>query len=209
MTSFTHLLVGGAIGTLVGSSLGNGGGGMLGVPLVPLGGAALGGLLSHFLFDSIPHNDYLYYFKNNWRLIYLSPLSWAFLVGGGLAVLLLSWGHPQMLPIWTGAFFGLLPDLMTGLTRIFNFGPTRFDFFHWQVHGRRDLGERWYRQFSQDLPAGRQGPLTGKDENGQRWDDFARIKNSFWGKVGWGVELGVEVLVVGVAIYFLRSGSLG
>lgn len=194
MTSFTHLLVGGAVGAWVGKACGPVVGGLG----VTLGGAALGGLLSHFLFDAIPHNDYLYYFKNNWKLIYLSPLSWVFLMGGGLAVLFLSWGRVQMLPIWMGAFFGLLPDMLTGGGKILGWPSTRFDIFHWRVHGRRDLGERLYLKFGAN-------PLTGKDENGQRWDDFTRIKNSFWGKVGWGAELAVEVLVVVGAVWWLRT----
>lgn len=201
MTSFTHLLAGGAVGAAAGSWMasawgGVGVGGTLSTLLTTLGVAALGGFLSHFIFDLIPHNDYLYYFKNNWRIVYLSPLSWFFLLSGGLAVSFLSWNHPQWLGIWTGAFFGLLPDLLTGGGKILGWPATPFDLFHLRVHGRRDLGERLYLKFSRDL-------LTGKDENGQKWDDFRKIRNSFWGKVGWGVELAVEILVIGVSVWRL------
>lgn len=201
MTSLTHLLVGGAVGAAVShwttSTLG-GSTSLFGGSLVTLVAAALMGLLSHFAFDLIPHNDYLYYFKNKWRIIYLSPLSWAFLVGGGLAIFLLGWGKSNWLTIWTGAFFGLLPDVLTALNKIFGSGANRFDQLHWQLHGRRDLGEIFYRKWGG-------GVLVGRDESGHHWTDFNHVKASFWGKVGWGVELLAELGVVILSVKFLLS----
>jgi hypothetical protein len=181
MTGFTHLIVGAAAATYAPSFV-----------LSPIYG-----LVSHFVFDAVPHDDYVYFHKNHWKIIYLSPTAIVPAFVGGLIVLVFGLQRPDGLSILMGAFFGILPDLLTGFWKIFGLKPSRFDRFHGWIHGNRDLGELFYKKVQK-------GTLLPKDSKciGQR-ENWLRIKATSWGKFGWGIELFFELITIISAIWAL------
>ncbi|MEK7611275.1 MAG: hypothetical protein AAB486_02755 [Patescibacteria group bacterium] len=181
MTGFTHMLIGGAIGAASGN------------PFL----TAPAAFAAHFVFDLIPHNDYIYYYWNRWKFIYLSPLALLQLFSGGVVILLFGLTHPNGLAILTGGFFGLLPDLITGSLVIFGHRNNFFNTLHHRLHFHGDLGERFYLRF-----AG--GQLLDKNkENGNCRENWRRIKSTGWGNLGWGIELSIELVIVFLFLRFL------
>lgn len=180
MTGFTHMLVGGAVGIATGNPL-----------LVPVTAFA-----SHFVFDLIPHDDYLYYYNNHWKYVYLSPFALAQLIGGGLLVLFLGWRHEAGFVFLLGSFFGVLPDLITGTLVITGHKDNFFNRLHHRLHNHTELGEVFYRRFAK----GELLPKNGKEAGQENW---RRIKGTFWGNFGWGIELAFELVIVVLALKFI------
>ncbi len=174
------MLIGGAVGVATGNPL-----------LVPLTAFA-----SHFVFDSIPHDDYLYYYNNNWRYVYLSPFALLQLIAGCLTILLLGWRHEASAALFIGSFFGLLPDLITGTLVITGHRDNFFNRLHSRLHNHSELGEVFYRRFAK----GELLPKNGKEASQENW---RRIKSTFWGNFGWGIELAFELFLVVLAVKFI------
>lgn len=182
MTILTHTV----IGSLVGVSLSN------------LGAAALGGFASHFIFDIIPHNDYLYYFYKPGPSPYASPISKVLLVITALYLLALAlflpW--PHKLTALLGGVLSIIPDALTGLWDALGKPPSLFDKFHGLTHERPTVAELLHNLEN----PGNRVAVNEKLEVG-----FKKLKNSRWGQCGWALEMTVELIILSFCLVRIFS----
>ena len=188
MTGLTHLLVGGVIASRTKN--------------VWLG--MFFAFLSHFVFDFIPHNDYIYFYLNNWQIVYVSQVNIIILIIGGLLLLWLVRGFSlASFKIYLGAFFAVLPDISIGVGELFGFSYNFIDRVHMLLHTRWDLGELLFVRLTG-------GTLLHEPGSYLAWaENWHRISLSAWGNIGWGIEMAVELLVIVWAARFLRQIANG
>src|SRR3989344_3185227 len=133
MTTVTHMVAGLAITQVVPDPA-------LSLPMA---------FASHFLLDAVPHNDYVYLFLGtNFKHMHESLISHGLIVVGvGVCLLLsLSTAHPVI--AFTGAILGMLPDVLTGLTKRLGHNGDFFNRFHMHSHSTFDLGEWVFNRFA-------------------------------------------------------------
>lgn len=200
MTGLTHLLVGGA---LVGGAAS---GAAKRLSLMGLSGRRLwvGAVLaaaffSHFVLDFLPHDDYIYFYLNNWTVVYTSLLNIILLIIGAGLLFFLVRGKTARAQIFCGAFFAALPDILTGGRELLGWPENLFDRLHYFFHVRFDLGELFYTRLAGGSLAVDSGSYWAWLENWQR------IRVTFWGNLGWGIEAALEVLVILAAAKYLRG----
>lgn len=174
MTILTHTV----IGSLVGANFGN--------PVL----AALGGLASHFIFDVVPHNDYLYYFYKPSKSPYASPVSQILLAATVVFLLavFLFLPSPFKIPALLGSALAILPDALTGLWDALGKKPSLFDKFHGLTHERLTLAELLHNLTH---------PANKVNVNDKLELGFEKLKNSPAGRVGWALEVLLELAILG------------
>lgn len=184
MTSLTHMVFGGAMTTKIRKPW----------------AAAAAAFFSHFLLDAVPHNDYLYFYLNDWEYVYFSPMSLV-LLGLGIGLLLLiGWRKKNKFNFWLAGGLAALPDVITGSTQVLRFTPTFFDRFHHWAHTHFDLGEYLYKVMDG-------GVLEAKTNFENALINFERINGSLGGSLGWGLEIVGEILLIFAAILVIRNAQ--
>ncbi|MCL5003807.1 MAG: hypothetical protein M1352_00890 [Patescibacteria group bacterium] len=183
MTVLTHAVIGGLAGSLAPN------------PFL----SALFGFLSHFLSDIIPHNDYLYFYYGKPKNPYTSVINRIILGLTALYLLAIILSRPasSSLPIVLGSFFGILPDILTGLGQTFFKRETAFDKFHGLTHWRLALGEFLHNKLSRSEKIDRRDFIVAR---------FDQLKNSRWARLGWTAETAFELIVL---FYCLRLLGFG
>ncbi|MDP2933191.1 MAG: hypothetical protein Q8N81_03600 [bacterium] len=130
-----------AVGAIIGETTGN--------PIL----AIIGGFISHFLFDLIPHGDTKLYRKNDFGR--RSKRAKAYVTVDAIAAILFvlllfnfrDFIHP--INVSLGITFGLLPDLLVGLyetgkaTRLRKFHKLHFFFHDFVIKRRGDISFRY------------------------------------------------------------------
>lgn len=160
--------------------------------------ALVGAFFSHFLFDAIPHNDYIYYYLNHWDFVYTSPVSLGILITGLIMLFLLGVHTKQKFILWAGGCIAALPDVISVFSQLLGISPTFFDTFSAWCHTNFDLGEYFYTTFEG-------GKLLPKTSAANALVNFSNIRTSYWGNIGWGLELVWELFVVITAILLIRK----
>lgn len=180
MTILTHTVVAG----LIGSKIPN--------PFL----AALAGFASHFVLDLLPHNDYLYLWKNEKaQNPYTTPISLFIL---SLTFLFLTYEFTLLSNFHFGniliaSLLGILPDAYTGLKVTLNLRPDFFDRFHNRVHHQLSWAERFFNDNHPHGPVSRARSLT---------ENYHLLKDSHWAKKGWLLEMTLETFLL---VFSLRS----
>lgn len=156
------------------------------------------GTLSHFFFDIVPHNDYIYFYflkrAEKSKSIYKTPISLLLSVTT-LAIIGLIFYVSQDPKLLVGAFGGILPDLVTAASSRFSSKPTPFDKFHNFIQKRRSLAGLFLENF-QHLKIKPSGTFEGSFNN------YREIARTGWGRLGLTTELLIELAVLA---FFLGS----
>jgi|SRR3989344_1815851 len=177
MTILTHVVLGGVAGSFSKNLI----------------LSALLGFLSHFFFDLVPHNDYIYFFAGKNSNPYTSQLSKLILALTVVGLIFLLWIKKSP---WDGIFLGatsaIIPDALTGLSSTLKLKSSFLDRFHRLMHQRPTLAEFLYDRFSK---------LEKIEKNRELTTNYQLLKNSPWARVGWVIELLVEI---GLLVFSLR-----
>lgn len=177
MTILTHTI----IGSLVGAQSPN------------LLVAAIGGIVSHFIFDVIPHNDYLYYFYKPNKNPYTSLVSKIILVTTIIYLLSIIIFMPQQKSVLslTGSVFAMLPDALTGLWSTLKWKPSLFDKFHGLTQERLTIAEYLYNLSNR-------GNKITRNDSGLRNVEKMRTSKAAW--FGWLVEITLELTILALSL---------
>jgi len=177
MTILTHTV----IGSLVGAGFPN------------LAVAAFFGMASHFIFDVIPHNDYLYYFFRPSKNPYTSVTSKIILAvtAAYLLFIVLFMPRPQAVSSLVGAIFAIVPDALTGLWTTLGKAPSLFDRFHGLTHHRWTLAELFYNH------AHPENKLLRVESGGEGFIKMAPTNSA---RLGWLVEMSLELIILGLSL---------
>jgi len=152
--------------------------------------AAVGGLSSHFIFDAIPHNDYLYYFYKPKRNPYTSIVSKTVLVTTGIYLLsVVIWmPNQKLMSSLIGSFFTFLPDALTGLWATLNLKLSPFDKFHILVHNHLTISEYIHNRLNPE------DKINRSDEGPVNFKKMKKFK-AVW--FGWFLETSLELIILG------------
>jgi len=175
MTILTHALVGASLAANQNS----------------FAGGFLVGFLSHFIFDVIPHNDYIYFFfrfdkRKRIHTSYISLLVLAVTIAT-ITYFYITSGNPRII---IGALGAVLPDFISTFSGKWIDQPTAFDRFHGFLHSRSSLAEIFLERMSRLKIKRAETPEGG-------FNNYKTIAATFWGKAGWSVEILIEVAIIG------------
>lgn len=173
MTILTHAAIGGLVGMYS--------------PNIYV--SSLLGFLSHFIFDFVPHNDYLYFFLEKRENPYTSWTSRIILVLTLIYLTSLFLFLPRELALRTllGSLSAMIPDVLTGAWRTLNWPPSRFDKIHHLTHLRLTVAERLHNQTHSENKISKKDRLPLS---------FEKMKSSQPARIGWGLELLGELLLL-------------
>lgn len=174
MTILTHTVVAGLLGARIDHPL----------------GAALAGFFSHFILDLIPHNDYLYLWRNEKARnpyttvtsFLLLVLTLAFLVSEFLFI-----ERNRITNILIASLLGIIPDAYTGFKTTFNLPDDPFDRFHNRIHHQVSFAEIFFNRNNHQQKTSRARSLA---------ENYLLLKNSSRAKKGWLMEIAIELLIL-------------
>jgi len=182
MTGITHLLVGAAVGRAIKN---------------PPATAGLA-FASHFLLDALPHNDYFYFYFGGDPFSLGTVTGFSLLLALPLIFLALKgkkWWKVGAL----GAFMGILPDAITGLSYSLGYQEFWFNLLHRGIHTKIDLGEVFFRLSG--------GAVTHSEEIVRWRENFETLRSSPAAQWGWWLELGLEIILIALLFRHLRKAA--
>lgn len=178
MTALTHAVVGGRLSM----SQSN--------PILAFGLS----LLSHFLLDILPHNDYLYFSlpSRKGRIILFSPVSVSLTFTALLIIFSLFFWEKDY-RVLTGALAGVLPDLITVALSKTGRADSLFNRLHSLIHKTSSLAQIFYQSSLTD-------PKKTEATAGVNEDNYRLFCQSTPARIGWCIEMGLELFVLLAAI---------
>lgn len=147
--------------------------------------SAVLGFVSHFVFDFMPHNDYIYFYFEKRENPYTSWTSRVILFFTLIYLISLFLFQPQAVALKTlvGSLAAMIPDILTGTWSTLGWKSSWFDKIHYLTHKRLTLAEWVYDSVNSQNRLSRKDRLTV---------NFGKIKNSKMTRLGWGLELLAE-----------------
>lgn len=162
---------------------------------IPLGFAFA--VISHFVADIIPHNDYIYcLFKFNKNKSsaesFISIVLFIIALITVLTLFILT-RNPRII---IGALGGILPDALTVILDKFNITNSAFNKFHNFVQKYASLAEISYSKFNRSK-------IIDPINESEYYSNYLKIAGTTVGRVTWLVEISVEITVLLGSLYFL------